>query len=525
MTEHPAFTAVDHRQMEELGIAPAEAARHLELYRNPPPFTRVIRPCTAGDGIRVLSPQDEPELTARYGAAAAAGEIHKFVPASGAASRMFKPLLSHLERLDAAAAAGGPAPDQEPAVRTFFTELPRFAFFEELAAATAAHGLRLGPAAASRMSAAEEGTVLTRLLTAEGLDYAERPKGLILFHRYSGGPRTAFEEQLVEAAAYARDAAGVCRLHFTVSPQHEAGFRQLLADRGTALERRLGCRFEVVFSHQRRSTDTLAVDPEHRPFRVEDGRLLFRPGGHGALLANLQEMADAGAGIVLLKNIDNVVPDGRKAEVTRWKKLLGGALLALREKSCRYLDGLDADLPDEELMEEAGRFVEHQLSRPLPDRFASASPAERRHLLLAALDRPLRVAGMVANTGEPGGGPFWVESAGEVTPQIVEASQIGPEPDQQAALAAATHFNPADLACSLHDRSGRPYDLERFVDPATVFIAGRSHEGQPLKTLERPGLWNGGMAGWNTIFVEVPVATFAPVKSVLDLLRPEHQGG
>ncbi len=177
-------------------------------------------------------------------------------------------------------------------------------------------------------------------------------------------------------------------------------------------------------------------------------------------------------------------------------------------------------------MEEAGRFVERELSRPLAGRFAAASPAERRHLLQAALDRPLRVAGMVRNTGEPGGGPFWVESAaGEVSPQIVETSQIGPEADQQAALAAATHFSPADLACALHDRHGRPYDLDRFVDPATVFIAGKAHEGRPLKALERPGLWNGGMAGWNTVFVEVPVATFAPVKTVLDLLRPEHQGG
>jgi hypothetical protein len=287
---------------------------------------------------------------------------------------------------------------------------------------------------------------------------------------------------------------------------------------------RLGCRFEVSFSHQRRATDTLAADPAHQPFRLADGSLLFRPGGHGALLANLQEMADGGASLVLLKNIDNVVPDRLKPEVTRWQRLLGGLLLTLRDRACQLLEGLASDLPDEELIEETARFVEFDLSRQLPPGFGDTSPAEQRHLLWKALDRPLRVAGVVRNTGEPGGGPFWVESPdGEVSLQIVETSQIGPEPDQQAALAAATHFNPVDVACSLHDHAGRPYDLDRFVDPATVFIAAKSHEGRPLQALERPGLWNGAMAGWNTVFVEIPNATFAPVKTILDLLRPEHQ--
>ena len=541
MSESRLFTDHDLRQMDRLGIAPEEAERHVELFRNPPPYTRVLRPCTLGDGIRAILPGDEPELAARSEAAAAAGRIHKLVPASGAASRMFKPLSSYLERLERAAGRSGgggrpgssaAAPAAGPEVRTFFAELPRFAFFEELAAVAAARGVQLdageagaGPAGKPLAPAAQL-TVLACLLSEEGLGYAERPKGLILFHRYPEGARTPFEEHLAEAADYARDRAGVCRLHFTVSPHHEAGFRALLADRGAALARRLGCRFEVGFSHQHRSTDTLAVDPEHRPFRLADGSLLFRPGGHGALLDNLQQLADGGADLVLLKNIDNVVPDRLKPEVTRWKQLLGGVLLALRERAWRLLENLDADLPDEELIEEAGRFVERELSRWLPRDFAAASPAERCQHLVAALDRPLRVAGVVRNTGEPGGGPFWVESpGGEVSLQIVETSQIGPEPDQQAALAAATHFNPVDIACALRDRSGRPYDLDRFVDPGTVFIAPRSHEGRPLKALERPGLWNGAMAGWNTVFVEVPNATFAPVKTILDLLRPEHQNG
>jgi len=534
MTEPRLFGERDLDQMERLGISPEEALRHVELFRNPPPYTRVLRPCSLGDGIRAILPDEEPELTARCDAAAAAGRIHKLVPASGAASRMFKLLLKYLDQLDGAAGDPEDAGEREAAAveaETFFAELPRFAFFEELAAAGATHGVRLVPAPGTGAGAgmrsltpAEQRTVLSCLLTGKGLGYAELPKGLLLFHRYPGGPRTPFEEHLVEAADYARDRGGVCRLHFTVSPHHEAGFRALLADRGAALARRLGCRFEVGFSHQRSSTDTLAVDPEHRPFRRADGSLLFRPGGHGALLGNLQQLADEGAGIVLLKNIDNVVQDRLKPELTRWKKLLGGALAAYRERACRLLDGLDSDLPDEDLLDEARRFVEHELSRPLPASFATASAAERRHRLIAALDRPLRVAGVVRNTGEPGGGPFWVEApGGEVSLQIVETSQIGPEPGQQRALAASTHFNPVDIACSLHDRAGRPYDLDRFVDPATVFIAAKSHEGQPLRALERPGLWNGAMAGWNTVFVEVPSSTFAPVKTVLDLLRPEHQ--
>jgi hypothetical protein len=535
-SEHSPFSAADRRQMDLLGIAPEEAARQLELLRHPPPHTRVVRPCSLGDGIRAIFPSDEPELAARHDAAARAGRLHKLVPASGAASRMFKALAALLEELEpgdgqpqaeTAEPAPVPAPDSEAG--RFFAQLPRFAFFADLAAAAARHGVQLQArdataTASPPFTAAERRILLECLLTPRGLAFAELPKGLIPFHRYPDGARTPFEEHLVEAADYARDGAGTCRLHFTVSPHHEAGFRELLARRGALLERRLGCRFAVSFSHQHHATDTLAVDAERRPFRLADGSLLFRPGGHGALLANLQEMANRGAAVVLLKNIDNVVEERLAPEITRWKKLLGGALLGLQQRAFELLAALDAALPDAEILEEAARFAEHELARQLPERFAAASAAEQRHHLLAALDRPLRVAGVVPNTGEPGGGPFWVESAdGEISLQIVETSQIGPEPDQQAALAASTHFSPVDIACALHDRFGRPYDLARFVDPATVFIAAKSHEGRHLHALERPGLWNGAMAGWNTLFVEVPGTTFAPVKTVLDLLRPEHQ--
>ena len=460
------FTPADLSQMARLGIDPAEALRQIELFRNPPPFTRVVRACRVGDGIRRISKASEPWLLARFEEAARSGRVAKFVPASGAATRMFKDLVA----------------GQSDAVRIFQENLPRFAFYEDLR-------------------------------TEKWLDYAEMPKGLLKFHRYPEGPRTPFEEHLVEATDVTRDADGVCRLHFTVSPPHQDSFERLLEEVRPVYETRYGCRFQVSFSDQRRSTDTIAVDPENRPFRQEDGTLLFRPGGHGALLDNLNSL---GWDLVLLKNIDNVVPDSRKPVVNGWKKALTGYLLALQERIFRLSERLEADPA---ALDEAAKLVEGELSRPIP------SGVDRRQFVLDALNRPLRVCGVVRNQGEPGGGPFWVEDAnGQVSIQIVESSQIDPKIRDEV-LSQSTHFNPVDIVCALRDRHGAPYDLHRFVDPATVFISSKSHEGRPLKALERPGLWNGAMAGWNTVFVEVPDETFAPVKTVLDLLRPEHQPG
>jgi hypothetical protein len=325
----------------------------------------------------------------------------------------------------------------------------------------------------------------------------------------------------VEAAALIRDEQGVCRLHFTVSPEHRTAFERHLDRVRPIYEERFDGRFEVSFSTQRHATDTLAVDLENRPFRSADGSLLFRPGGHGSLLDNLNALR---WDVVLLKNIDNVVPDDRKPVVHLWKRILSGCLLSLRERIISFLDRLE-QTPDDAVLGEAAAFLETELSRPLPESFAGSDPQEKQRFLIDALDRPLRVCGVVRNQGEPGGGPFWVESATDgISLQIVEISQIDTkDPEQQAILEASTYFNPMDIACAFLDRHGRPYDLHRFVDPSTVFISEKSHEGRPLKALERPGLWNGAMAGWNTVFVEVPDATFAPVKTVLDLLRPEHQ--
>ena len=534
------LTREDVEQLASVGISEEEARRQLALLTHPPDPLTLDRPATLGDGIVALPEDRHAPLVERFEATMEQGGVVKFVPASGAATRMFKALTSWLLEED--------SEPTEP-VRRVVAELDRFAFYDDLVKAAEARGEELG----ALRERHDHRRILELTLTGEGLALTDLPKGLIPFHKippwsplYERGEeaRTPFEEHLVEAARYARAEDGTCRLHFTVSPEHEAGFRELLATRGEELGERLGCRFEVGFSHQSHATDTLAVTPEGEPFRLDDGSLLLRPGGHGALIGNLAALAErGGAGLVMVKNIDNVVPDERKGPTVRTKKLLGGLLLTLRDRAFELLTRLEADGAgqDGELLDAAERFAAEELFRSLPvvksplgppftkggkqgssgRRSPAGSPAERRQRLIELLDRPLRVCGVVKNEGEPGGGPFWVAGDGGASLQIVEGSQVAKE--QQAVFAAGTHFNPVDLVCSWTDRHGEPYDLERFIDPDTVFIARKSHEGRPLDALERPGLWNGAMAGWNTVFVEVPIETFAPVKTVLDLLRPVHQ--
>jgi len=522
------FTAADLEQMRSLGISPEEAERQLELFRDPPPPVRLDRPATVGDGIARLGDEEAERLEERAAEAAEAGELAKLVPASGAASRMFRRLEAAQRRKErdrrslarAAEEGDGPA---EAALR-FLERLDDFPFRDDLAEALERAGHDLG----ELRRRGDAGTILDHLLgeaDGHGLGYASAPKGLIPLHRYpDGSRRTPFEEHLVEAADHVRDGRDVCRLHFTVSPEHREGFERLLAAARERLGERLGARFAVELSHQSHATDTLAVDLEDRPFRLADGSLLFRPGGHGALIGNLGSVR---APVVFVKNVDNVVPEGDQGLVVRWNDRLAGRLVELRDGVFEHLARLEEGPADEGAVAAAADFAARALGRPLPDRLVSASPEERRRALVDLLDRPLRVCGVVENVGEPGGGPFWVAGPhGEPSLQIVEASQVdADDPRQQEILGSATHFNPVDLVCSLADRRGRRYDLERFVDPGTVFIAEKSHEGRRLKALERPGLWNGAMAGWNTVFVEVPLATFAPVKTVFDLLRPAHQAG
>jgi hypothetical protein len=517
------FEDQDHRQLTERGIAAEEAQRQLQVLRSPPPAAALDRPCTVGDGIERLEEDQAQARIGRFESAAAAGRVTKMVPASGAASRMFRSLLPYLDephkarREELEARARGD--DSETAascardVLRLVDEIDRFAFRDRLAEALERQGSSLDQVRAS----GDYGALVRVLLGSEGLALASLPKGLIPFHSYPDGARTPFGEHLVEATAYARDAQDRCRLHFTVTPAH----RQRVAQHLDQAASQLGdARFLVSYSEQSPSTDTLSLDEHGEPFRLDDGTLLLRPGGHGSLLLNLEEL---GGDVVLVKNIDNVQPQRLLPTVARWKKLLGGFLLELEEEIHGLLRRLanpsqTGDTQDTAAVNEAMELIARRF-----DSTATEIPADRRReYAVNRLNRPLRICGMVINRGEPGGGPFWVkDSSGGCSPQIVESAQIPHR--QRSLLSGATHFNPVDLVCSLKDWRGEPFPLRRFVDPAAAFVTSKSYAGRPLTGLEHPGLWNGAMAGWNTVFVEVPAETFSPVKTVFDLLRPEHQ--
>lgn len=516
-----ALTGEDLARVVAHGLTPSEAERQLELLRHPPVPARLARPARAGDGIRVLSEAQVERLRTVHREVAAAGRLQAFVPASGAATRMFRTLLAAresaapLER-DALAARAARGDGQALELLAFADGLPRFAFFDDLARAMAAHGLDLEHA----LRRGELRIAIDTLLDRDGLGYATRAKAAIPFHRYVDGSRTALEEHLVETAATARAASHVVGLHFTLSPQHRADLVVLLGQVRPRVERRVEARFAVGLSEQSPATDTLAIDAHGQPFRAADGSLLFRPGGHGALIGNL---ADLGADLVLVKNIDNVMPDHLRGPCVRWKQALAGLLAATQRKIFAALRGLE-ESPSPAAVDAAMAFLEGELDVPAPLAVARAPVAERLAWARRKLDRPLRVCGMVRATGDPGGGPFWVEGRDGVSLQIVETAQVDlNDRAQRAAFTAATHFNPVDLALGLRDRHGRPFDLRRHVDHEAAFVSEKSSGGRALRALEHPGLWNGGMADWTTLFVEVPLETFNPVKTVNDLLRPEHQ--
>lgn len=485
------------------------------------PFAVLQRPCTVGDGITVLQPDDLDRYAALYTEAAVAGRVTKFVPASGAASRMFHSLLACLEsyaRLDTQTLVAKSARDENLRdLQQLLEGLPRLAFYHHLQAAMAADGLDLD----TQLAQGQYRACLEYLLTEKGLDYANLPKALLQFHRYADHTRTPLEEHLVEAAAYAQDRHGVARVHFTTTVAHQE-MMQAHFERVRHRYERDGVRFAVGFSVQKPSTDTIAVAPDNSPFRNRQGRLLLRPGGHGALVQNLHELA---GDIVFIKNIDNIVPDHLKHETYVYKRALGGYLIDLQQQIHAHVQRLCAGVVTESRLDEAFAFASQALALEAPPHLTEQSRQKRLDYLIAQLNRPLRVCGMVPNTGEPGGGPFWVRHAdGSSSRQVVETSQVDMQDEEQRAIvASATHFSPVDLVCGVHDYQGKVFDLRRFVDPDTAFIAHKSYQGQGIKALEWPGLWNGGMAYWNTVFVEVPLSTFNPVKTVLDLLRPQHQ--
>ncbi|MBP3382373.1 MAG: DUF4301 family protein [Tidjanibacter sp.] len=484
------FTEQDLKQIAAHGLSLCEVEQQIDNFRKGFPYLNIKSSATVGNGICAIDEAAAEELRAEYRAVANGLKVEKFVPTSGAATRMFKDLFAYVND-----------GEMNSVVEKVGANLDKFAFAEELA--------KIVP----------EGASLPEIISAiigEGLEYGAKPKGLVLFHRYqTGAARTAFEEHLVEGAMYAA-CNGVVNIHFTVSPEHMEGFRSLFESVKEYYEGRYDVRYNISMSVQKSSTDTIAVNPDCTPFRNDKGELLFRPAGHGALIENLN---DIDADIIFIKTIDNVAPDARKGDTIKYKEILAGILVTTQKKIFDYAAALEAGTAD---VEEVVAFVENDLCVRLPEGVKSGEEAQLKEVLAGLLDRPLRVCGMVRNEGEPGGGPFWAEGAdGVVSLQIAESSQISPE--QKHLMAEATHFNPVDIVCGTKNRKGEKYDFKKYVDPATGFISSKSSAGRTLLAQELPGLWNGAMASWNTLFVEVPITTFSPIKVVTDLLRPEHQ--
>jgi hypothetical protein len=501
------FSEEDFKTISAKGIDVQEVFKQLETFRRGTRPLRLIRPACTGDGI-VRIPADEREgLVSLHNQASEEGRMLKFVPASGIASRMFKDWYSLYQQREFNSAEG-------PV--NFLENLVKFAFYDDLREVMTSHGKDIE-------NLVHEGKyvdILEFILTSRGLNYAWLPKALLKFHTYPEHTRTALEEHLVEATLYVRDARNICRIHFTVSEEHESGFKDLLSRIKGYYESLFNVRYEVDITIQHPSTDTIAVDTENRPFRDRDGKIIFWPGGHGSLLKNLNAID---GDLIFIKNIDNVIPDRLKDITVLYKKILGGYLVRLQEEIFHYLKLLSQERLNEDLLSRVTDFCREKLLHSFPDGFWESSPSARKRDLFRMLNRPVRVCGMVRNEREPGGGPFWVEEDGTETLQIVEQNQLDLNSKEQIEIwKSSTHFNPVDLVCGVRNYQGKKFDLNAYVNRDAVFISRKSHDGGELKTLELPGLWNGSMAFWNTVFLEVPLETFNPVKTIDDLLRKSH---
>lgn len=505
------FSQKDLEQFENKGIGADDVMAQLGLIAKGFPYLKLDSAASAGNGIMQVDDSSLESYSKVWDNYLKSGHsIAKFVPASGAASRMFKDLFAFLD---------GESDVPSSAFETgFFEGIHRFAFFPELdECCKSSKGIGVdGLIALGRYK-----DIVSNLLKPEGLGYGQLPKGLLKFHSYGDFTRTPMEEHMAEGALYAAGADATVKLHFTVSPEHRRMFEELAAKTSRNMAKKYGTSYEISFSEQKSSTDTVAADADNRPFRNSDGSILFRPGGHGALIENLNELD---ADIVFIKNIDNVVPDHLKGITVTFKKVLAGILASVQERIFGYLRLLDSGKYSDSQIRTVSDFVQNALFCRKKD-LDSLSMEEQVRWLHSKLNRPVRVCGMVQNEGEPGGGPFLAYNAdGTVSLQILESSQI--DMNDSAAkkmFANGTHFNPVDLVCALKDYKGRKFNLPSFVDKATGFISSKSKNGRELKALELPGLWNGAMSDWNTIFVEVPIETFNPVKTVNDLLRPQHQ--
>lgn len=508
------FSENDIKQLEEKGITKERMLSHIDTFKEGIPFIHLKNAAVIGKGILKFSEAEEKELIHVYDSKLKELDILKFVPASGAASRMFKALFNFLDvyQPDKEALDAYLNRTNDKDIKVLSEGLERLPFYKKV----------MDRLPGTIESQGEKVFLfVTELLGEHALNYGFYPKGLLPFHKYEDTAATPFEEHLKEGAQYA-GSNGKAKLHFTVSEQHQEMFKSEFAEAAPRVSDAMGINYIVDYSFQKPSTDTLAVDMDNKPFRNEDGSVLFRPGGHGALIQNLNEQD---ADVIFIKNIDNVAVMKDANAVADSKKILAGVLLQAQEQAFKYAEKLEVGAREDEELVEIKTFLKNKLNVVFSDDFDTKSNTEQLKVLKNKINRPIRICGMVKNEGEPGGGPFWVQNTkGDISLQIIESAQIDMDNSEQAAIMKnATHFNPVDLVCGVRNYQGKKYDLLKFVDDKQGFITSKTKDGKELKALELPGLWNGAMAFWNTIFVEVPLVTFNPVKSVIDLLKESHQ--
>ncbi len=512
------YSKNDLTQFETKGISLEQIEKQINNFKNGFPYMDIVKAATIGDGLVKPSEQQKNEYIADYEKALKNIQVAKFVPASGAASRMFKDLFEFVNKDEASKITTSKELDEKGFDFTskFFKNLSNFAFLDDFVEVLTKENVDIAKSTIA--------SIVELFLSEKGLNYGKLPKGMLKFHNYKEGARTSMEEHWTEGAMYANDKDNVVHLHFTVSPEHKELFSNLISEKLSAYEEKHGVKFKIEMSEQKPSTDTIAVDMNNEPFRKSNGIILFRPAGHGALIENLNEID---ADIIFVKNIDNVVPDRMKNTTVEYKKALAGLLYSYQQKVFDYLKLMETEnykISDEKF-EEIHAFTEKELCILSAEDFKPKNRAEQISNLKERLNRPIRVCGMVKNEGEPGGGPFWATNPnGSVSLQIVEGSQIDAKNSKKMDIVNnATHFNPVDLVCGVKDYKGKKFNLPDFRDLESGFISEKSLDGESLKAQELPGLWNGAMSKWITIFMEVPIETFNPVKTINDLLRPQHQ--
>ncbi len=507
------LTNNDLDQISGKGIDVTKVNQQIEQFKDGFPFMDIQKPATLGDGIIKLNEDIRNKFIEEYNKVSNSGAIvQKFVPASGAATRMFKDLFTYVN----ADIETQKAMENNGPIHVFLAHIKYFAFSKDLQKLC---NIDFDDTDAVFSNGP---LIVENLISEKGLNYGNYPKGVLKFHLSDVRDTTPIEEHLIEGATYGKSNHNEVHIHFTVSPAHQSLFQNLVAKKIELYKTKFDVQYKITYSTQKSSTDTIAVNKDNTPFRTNDGKLLFRPGGHGALIENLNEI---NADIIFIKNIDNVVPEFRLESTIEYKKALAGVLSFYQSKTFDILKGMDNKPLTEEQIEDVLDFMQVDLFINIPEDIKSKNSEEKNHFIQSKLNRPIRVCGMVKNEGEPGGGPFWgVGKHGETSLQIVESSQIDMNnTDKKQLVQMSSHFNPVDLICGVKNYKGEKFDLLDYVDPKTGFISQKSLNGKELKALELPGLWNGAMSDWTTIFVEVPISTFNPVKTINDLLREQHQ--